>query len=490
MARDPLVAIMALGCAGMIACVEEEPDSFATTEQALSMVNRAQVDLATLHSNHGGYAAPRVGANAGNDGTGRVSWKQGGFTLTSTGQVSTCNYGWCGFPSIGSGCQGSESEWGYSYGACNSSAWGQRFGGYLEMVDRPAGSGDHVHASYMQGASGTTTFGYHPYWSVIYNGECRIYQGWSYTTHSCSGTPYVVNDPSVCGNGTCQSDESCSSCPADCGACPSCGDGACNGSETCSTCAGDCGVCPPGIHVTGLAGSSGTTHTYSLVVPADATSISFVMAGGTGDADLYVRKGSPPTTSTYDCRPYLSGNNESCSGSGGGTYYVMIRGYSAFSGVSFDAGYSVPVAPVCGDLTCNGSETCGTCAEDCGPCPTCGDQVCNGSETCSTCANDCGACPTGLHEINLAATTGNSLSYTMVVPTGGSNVQIQISGGTGDADLYVRKGSPPTTSSYDCRPYSTGNNESCTGSGAGTYYIMVRAYATYSGVALDGTFSL
>ena len=28
------------------------------------------------------------------------------------------------------------------------------------------------------------------------------------------------------------------------------------------------------------------------------------MSGGTGDADLYVRAGSKPTTSTYDCRPY------------------------------------------------------------------------------------------------------------------------------------------------------------------------------------------
>ena len=34
--------------------------------------------------------------------------------------------------------------------------------------------------------------------------------------------------------------------------------------------------------------------------------------GGTGDADMYVRSGSQPTTSTYNCRPYLSGNNETC----------------------------------------------------------------------------------------------------------------------------------------------------------------------------------
>ena len=32
--------------------------------------------------------------------------------------------------------------------------------------------------------------------------------------------------------------------------------------------------------------------------------------GGTGDGDLYVRFGSQPTTSAYDCRPYASGNAE------------------------------------------------------------------------------------------------------------------------------------------------------------------------------------
>ena len=36
------------------------------------------------------------------------------------------------------------------------------------------------------------------------------------------------------------------------------------------------------------------------------------MSGGSGDADLYTRFGSQPTTSSYDCRPYASGNNESC----------------------------------------------------------------------------------------------------------------------------------------------------------------------------------
>jgi len=51
------------------------------------------------------------------------------------------------------------------------------------------------------------------------------------------------------------------------------------------------------------------------------------------------------------------------------------------------------VAAACGDTTCNGAETCSTCAQDCGACaPRCGDGTCNGTETCSTCAEDCGPC--------------------------------------------------------------------------------------------------
>jgi hypothetical protein len=54
--------------------------------------------------------------------------------------------------------------------------------------------------------------------------------------------------------------------------------------------------------------------------------------------------------------------------------------------------------------------------------------------------------------------------------------------GTGDADLYVKIGGKPTTSSYDCRPYKTGSNESCTVTLAQptTIGVMIRGYASGS----------
>jgi len=53
-----------------------------------------------------------------------------------------------------------------------------------------------------------------------------------------------------------------------------------------------------------------------------------------------------------------------------------------------------PQPPFCGDGSCNGTETCLSCPQDCGECPPfCGDGKCNGNETCSTCPADCGECP-------------------------------------------------------------------------------------------------
>ena len=97
----------------------------------------------------------------------------------------------------------------------------------------------------------------------------------------------------------------------------------------------------------------------------------------------------------------------------------------------------------------------------------------------------------GVPVTGLSAATGKSLTWTLAVPAGASNLNFTSSGGSGDADLYVRFGSAPTTSSYDCRPYKTGNNESCSFATpqAGTWYVMLRAYAAFSGASLTGSFT-
>jgi serine protease len=97
----------------------------------------------------------------------------------------------------------------------------------------------------------------------------------------------------------------------------------------------------------------------------------------------------------------------------------------------------------------------------------------------------------GVAATGLGVATGGYVKYTMVVPAGATNLTFTTSGGTGDADMYVKFGSEPTDTVYDCRPYKSGNAESCTfaAPSAGTYYINLKAYATFSGVSLLGDYT-
>jgi serine protease len=56
-----------------------------------------------------------------------------------------------------------------------------------------------------------------------------------------------------------------------------------------------------------------------------------------------------------------------------------------------------------------------------------------------------------------------------------------------DEDLYVKQGSHPTASSYNCRSWNYGSNEQCTinNPAAGTWYVLIRGYTAYSGVTLE-----
>lgn len=201
-----------------------------------------------------------------------------------------------------------------------------------------------------------------------------------------------------------------------------------------------------GISVSGVQGSS---NYFYIDVPAGAADLNIDLAGGSGDADLYVSQGSKPTLNSYQCRPYKSGNNESCSFSSPaeGRWYLMLQGYSAYSGATLTA-------------THNASGGCGSdCLEN------------------------------GVPKSNLSGSAGSEQHFTIQVPAGVS-LNIATSGGSGDADLYVRAGAAPSTSVYDCRPYKNGNIESCSFqvTQAATYHVMIRGYSAFSGMQLLASF--
>ena len=101
-----------------------------------------------------------------------------------------------------------------------------------------------------------------------------------------------------------------------------------------------------------ISGATGSFRNYSFVVPAGATNLRVEMVGSTGstgDADLYVRFGAAPTLSTYDCRPYLEGNTETCrfATPAAGTHHVMVHGFNAYTQVDLTATYEY-TAPTSG----------------------------------------------------------------------------------------------------------------------------------------------
>lgn len=97
-----------------------------------------------------------------------------------------------------------------------------------------------------------------------------------------------------------------------------------------------------------------------------------------------------------------------------------------------------------------------------------------------------GTTPVTTTTSNISVTKNTWKYYTVTVPAGRTNLTINTSGGTGDADLYVRVGAQPTLSTYACRPYKTGNTESCsfTNPAAGTYHIGIYGYAAVTGLTM------
>lgn len=102
-----------------------------------------------------------------------------------------------------------------------------------------------------------------------------------------------------------------------------------------------------GVPVTGLSTPTFGDRTFSLAVPAGATNLRFQMSGGTGDADLHTRFGAVPTSTVWDCRPYLDGNNETCTVASpqAGTWYAMINTFQPYAGVSLVASYDLVLGP-------------------------------------------------------------------------------------------------------------------------------------------------
>lgn len=97
-----------------------------------------------------------------------------------------------------------------------------------------------------------------------------------------------------------------------------------------------------GVPVNNLSGTAGSWQFFQITVPAGQSLLDIQMTGpALGDADLYVRYGSPPSYTSWDYRPYLFGNNErvSVASPTAGEWYIGVNGYQSFDNVSLSATY-------------------------------------------------------------------------------------------------------------------------------------------------------
>jgi serine protease len=204
-----------------------------------------------------------------------------------------------------------------------------------------------------------------------------------------------------------------------------------------------------GIAKTSLAAATSAELNFTMVVPEGATNLSFSTTGINGDADLYVKFGSAPTASSSDCKSEGKNSVESCAISmvKAGTYHIKVIGYSAFSGLSLTGNYTAGST---------GGATGGSAS---------------------------------LADISVARRAWKY--YSLDVPAGMSTLNFTTSGGSGDADLFIKQGSNPTASSYNCKSENSSNDESCDISNptAGKWHIGIYGYKAVSGANLNVTYN-
>ena len=97
----------------------------------------------------------------------------------------------------------------------------------------------------------------------------------------------------------------------------------------------------------------------------------------------------------------------------------------------------------------------------------------------------------GVARTGISGASKSNQYFTLQVPAGATNLKFVTSGGTGDADVYVKFNGTPTTTSNDCKSEGSTNAETCTiaVAQAGTYTVLVHAYSAISGVSLTGSYT-
>jgi len=178
----------------------------------------------------------------------------------------------------------------------------------------------------------------------------------------------------------------------------------------------------------GTLSGTGSSYTFSV---SGYSPVTVVMAGNeNADFDLYAKWGSPPTTSDYDARGYSGYSLEYFTTSGTGTLYIMVHSYSGSGRWKCWA--------LWGDPSVNSGRKSGTLSG-----------------------------------------TGATATYSTTISSGYGYAFNSGPDGS-DFDLYIKWNSPPTTSDYDARGYSSWAQEiagPASTSWIAKLYFMVHSYS-------------
>jgi hypothetical protein len=264
-----------------------------------------------------------------------------------------------------------------------------------------------------------------------------------------------------------------------------------------------------------LGAPTGSSRTYKISVPAGSTALKITTSGGQGDADLYLKRGVPPSPSEIDFLSEAAGNGEviNVSAPAADDWYILIYGYEEYSGLSLTATVTAPPASLLsvavssagnGTVTGGGSypENSNVVVK---ATPAAGylfeswteaGTLQSGSASYAftvTRARTLVANFTNIFPLtnnvalsNLSGALRTEKLYKITVPANTGLLSIKSSGGTGDVDLYLKRGASPKLTSFDYRSAKAGNAESLAvvNPVAGEWVVMVRGFKAYTRVTL------
>ena len=163
---------------------------------------------------------------------------------------------------------------------------------------------------------------------------------------------------------------------------------------------------------------------FVIDIPSGSQNLLIETFGGTGEADLYVKFASEPSTQDYDYRPWVVGNTEKVEVATpqSGKWYIMVNPDTDVTNVTIQVSWTEPAL----DNACNTQA-----AESYG-------QLTSGQAIC---------------------VTENSASFYIWVPSGSSQLTLESDYGQGDASLFHKAVSWPTTSDYQSSSQQAGTNK-------------------------------